>query len=195
MNEKKSKLNFVLIILLLIIYSCNNREHFKNKSLNSTSLKTTLKKENETKQSIWVGGTYTFGNDVEKGSVGTLLIYPLNSNSALFYIDLCKGPPSFNLGNLFGKMTIKNNIGLYYSNIYNDDMNCLLKFIFKGNQISIQTGEGQYDCGFGNAVSADRTYTLTNKSIPKYFVSAEADTIHFKGMTVEKYLNRFNFSK
>lgn len=185
----KSKWKFILIILLLEIYSCNNRENFKNDVKSSKSF---IKKENETKQPRYLGGTYSFGDDVEKGSVGTLLIYPLNSNSALFYIDLCKGPPSFNIGNLFGKMTIKNNIGLYDSNIYDDYLNCFLKFNFNGNQISIQTGEGQYDCGFGNAVSADRTYTLTNKTIPKYFVSPEADTIYFRDMTVEKYLNRFN---
>jgi hypothetical protein len=49
------------------------------------------------------GGTYSFGDNAEKGPVGHLSVYPESDSSLLFYLDVNKGAPSFNMGMLLGR--------------------------------------------------------------------------------------------
>ena len=188
----KYKLTFSCLIVLLTIYSCGSTDSGKNKMIDTKISQTADKQVTEPKSSLIIGGTYSFGDNVEKGSVGSVTVYPLTDNSALFFLDVCRGAPSYNLGQLFGQMTIKDNIGTYDSKKYGDDFNCLLKFEFKSNTLKVVTDEGHDDCGFGHAVYADHSYQLINNSIPKYFIDGHGDTTFFEGLTVEKYKHRFD---
>lgn len=185
-------LTFSYLITVLIICSCGNTSNDKNKTLDTTIPQDSLIQITKIKSSQNIGGTYSFGDNVEKGPVGSVIVYQMTDNSALFFLDVCQGAPSYNLGQLFGQMTIKDNIGIYDSKIDGDDFNCILKFKFTSKQIQVTTESGHDDCGFGGNVYADNVYKLIDKSIPKYFINGEGDTIQFKGLTVEKYEHRFD---
>ena len=187
----KYNLTISYFVTVLTICSCGNSGNGKNKSFDTTDSITTIEQKTEIIQTLNIGGTYSFGDNVEKGPVGSLIVYPLTDNSALFFLDICRGAPSYNLGQLFGEMIVKNNVGTYYSKNDDYNINCSLKFEFNSDQLKITTDEGRDKCDFGHAVYADNTYKLIDKSIPKYFVVGEGDTIMFKGLTVEKYAKRF----
>lgn len=136
-------------------------------------------------------GTYSFGDDIEKGAVGSVIIYPLSDSTVMFYLDICLGAPSYNLGQLFGQIEINNNIGIYSQFDEDSDrltFRCFLKFEFNSDELKITTEYG--DCGFGASVYADNTYKLVDKSLPKYFITGEGDTILFKGLTLEEFAHR-----
>ncbi len=190
--RNKYKLTFSYLIAVLAIFSCSNTDSGKNKLLDTTTPQTANKQTTELKSTLNIGGTYSFGDNVEKGPVGSVILYPLTDSSALFFLDVCRGAPSYNLGQLFGQMTIKNDIGIYDSRVDGDDFNCVLRFEFSSEQLKVTTDNGHDDCGFGHAVYADHTYRQLDKSIPQYFIDGQVDTTFFKGMTVEKYLHRFD---
>ena len=124
----KYNLTISYFVTVLTICSCGNSGNGKNKSFDTTDSITTIEQQTEIIQTLNIGGTYSFGDNVEKGPVGSLIVYPFTDNSALFFIDICSGAPSYNLGQLFGKMIIKNNVGTYYSKNDDYNINCLLKF-------------------------------------------------------------------
>jgi hypothetical protein len=181
----KHKLTFSYLISVLTICSCGNTNRGKSKTLNTITSQTADKQATELKS---IGGTYSFGYDVDKGgSRGYVLVYPLTDNSALFYLYGARGAPSYNQGQLFGQIIIKDNIGTYDSKIDDNDFNCILKFKFTPGKLEIVTEDGHDDCGFGGNVIVDHTYKLIDKSIPEYFIGMSADSIVFHGMTVKKY--------
>jgi hypothetical protein len=189
-----TKFNLTLsYLIVLTICSCGNTASSKNKTHNTTTSQTADKNTTGLKSTLNIAGTYSFGDDVEKGPIGSVIVYPLTDNSALFFLDVCRGAPSYNIGQMFGQMTIKANIGTYDSKVdEDDDLNCLLKFEFNSDELKVITVEGHDDCGFGHAVYADNTYKRIDKSIPKYFINGEGDTILFHGLTLEKYEHRFD---
>ncbi len=172
----------VIFILLFTVWlsACNNQA-------NEHKTDTPAVKQTTTK----VGGTYSFGEYPEKGAVGSLIVYPLTDSSALFYLNVCKGAPSYNQGQLLGKMIIKEHLGIYDSKVYDDDLNCILTFKFSSNQVELITENGHDLCGFGGNVYADYKYQLIDSAIPSYFINLEGDTISFEGLTIEKYKHRF----
>jgi hypothetical protein len=185
--QARGYLILIYIIPVLIISSCGKTNKIRKKD--NSPLRST--ETTKLKSHLSIGGTYTFGVDVENGPVGSVIIYPQTPTSALFFLDVCRGAPSYNLGQLFGQMTIKNNIGIYDSSTDDDDLKCILRFEFSPGQLIVTTDEKCDECGFGHAVYADNTYKLTDKSLPKYFIDGEGDTIYFKGLTIEKYRHMF----
>jgi len=185
-------LTFIFLIAILTISSCGKTNNSKIKKHDKTNLQTAEKQTKRLKSNLNIGGTYSFGDNVENGPVGSVIVYPQTPSSALFFLDICRGAPSYNLGQLFGRMTIKNNIGTYDSGNDGNDFKCVLRFEFSPGQLKVTTDERCDDCGFGHAVYADNTYKLIDKSIPKYFIDGEGDTIHFKGLTIEKYRHMFD---
>lgn len=183
----KCRLAFPCIIAFLAFYSCSNSEAGANKMPGKTTASQKDDKQTtELKSALHMGGRYSFGDNVEKGPVGSVIVYPLTDSSALFYLDVCRGAPSYNLGQLWGQLSIKDNVGTYDSKIEDDDLNCVLKFEFSTENLKVTTDEKHDDCGFGHAVYADNTYKLVDKSIPKYFINGEGDTILFKDLTIGK---------
>lgn len=170
----------------------NQHYEIQLKELNLSNVKLHDSLATQLKPALNIGGTYSFGDNVEKEAVGSVIVYPLTDSSALFFLDVCRGAPSYNLGQMFGQMTIKDNIGTYDSKIDGEDFNCILKFKFASQQLEVITENGHEDCSFGGNVYADNKYNLINKSIPKYFINGEGETILFHGLTVEKYEHRFD---
>ena len=74
-----------------------------------------LSQTNETLKTRKYAGIYSFGQDVEKMPVGNLTIYPETDSTILFYIDICRGAPSYNLGQHYGRLLIKNGRVIFYS--------------------------------------------------------------------------------
>jgi hypothetical protein len=182
-------LNAPIFIALLIMVSCDSP--YKNQPKKNETI-TIAKKPVDHISTPSLAGTYAFGDNIEKGPVGSVMIYPLLDNSVLFFLDICNGAPSYNLGQLFGQMTIKDNIGTYNANVNGGDFNCILKFKFTSEELIITTEPGHNDCGFGNNVFADHLYKHIQKTTPRHFINAEGDTILFNGLTVEKYNHRFD---
>jgi uncharacterized protein (TIGR02145 family) len=121
------------------------------------------------------GGTYSFGDE---GPSGTALIYPLTDSSALFYIDLSLGAPSYNSGSMSGQMAIKGSIGKYV--LKDEDFDCILNFKFSSQKLDITTESGHDNCGFGGNVYADNSYKQLDKPIPEYFIDIQGDTVFFE---------------
>jgi len=187
----KYKLIYSCLIAVLTIGNYSNADSGKSATSGTSPSQITQQQAIEFKSSLNIGGTYSYGDNVETGPVGSVIVYPLTDNSALFFLDVCRGAPSYNLGQLFGHMTIKNNIGTYDSQIDGDDFNCILKFKFASRQLEVITESGHGDCGFGGNVYADNEYELIDNSIPTYFIIGQGDTILFKDLIVEKYEHGF----
>src|SRR5258707_15733728 len=59
-------------------------------------------------------GTYSYGADIEKGRVGNISISPETDTTILFYVDVNRGAPSYNMGALYGRVKIINGRGTFF---------------------------------------------------------------------------------
>ena len=59
-----------------------------------------------------LAGTFSFSLGNDKAS-GTVLVYPETDNTILFYVDLNRGAPSYNMGSLFGRLKIEDDKGTF----------------------------------------------------------------------------------
>jgi hypothetical protein len=109
-----------------------------------------------------LAGTFSFSLGNDKAS-GTVLVYPETDNTILFYVDLNRGAPSYNMGSLFGRLKIED------------------------NTLTIATIEKSYDCGFGHGVTVDGTYKRKSTRVPESFETAEGIKYSFKTTTPENY--------
>lgn len=132
-------------------------------------------------------GEYSFGTDIEKGRVGTIYIYPETDNTILFYIDLNRGAPSYNMGSLYGRVKITNNIGIFYTKFDYADNGCKWSFTFTQNSLTIKTFDNEYECGFGHAVYADGTFKRKTTKIKNSFKNSEGTEIYFNKTKPEEY--------
>jgi hypothetical protein len=149
--------------------------------VNGTVIHFTYRGETKSNASVKiVGGTYSFEIVAGSDMSGSLLVYPLNNNAALFYLCIFRSAPSYNSGELWGEMTIENNVGIYKFD--DENGNCLLTFKFSAGQVEITTDEKCNNCGFGHGVYADHIYKLINKSIPEYYINRQDDTVRFKDL-------------
>lgn len=148
---------------------------------------------NEEKQILTaydIAGTYEFGSDQENESVGLLKVYPLSSNKALFYVRVCIGPPAYNLGDIFGEISSKENNGEFYLDESNTPYDCKFKFNFTNKEVKIIT---ENDCSFGgNGVSVDYTFFKKNNRIPSNFTDYNDITFLFDEVDVKSYYSRFD---
>lgn len=58
---------------------------------------------------------------------------------------------------------------------------------FNQNKLTIESVNGQYDCGFGQAVYADETFTRKKQQIVEYFNSGESRKVYFAQTSPEAY--------
>lgn len=188
--SKKYILTLVSSFALSALFSCDDKNSNKKSTNDSTVVNMNEKNTTESSTSDIIGGTYKFGGETDQSAVGSIIVYPLSSQSAMFYLEVNKGGPSFNMGIMLGEMKLNGNVGTYDAKQSGDEFNCKLTFKFSNKQVVVATEDGHGECGFGNAVYADNTYKLTDAAVPTYFVNMEGDTILFKGLTAEKYRNR-----
>jgi hypothetical protein len=131
-------------------------------------------------------GEYSYGKDIEKG-IGTIYLYPETKNTILFYIELHRGAPSYNMGSLYGRVKIINNKGIFYTKFDYADNGCKWDFTFTKNSLTIKTFDNEYECGFGNAVFADGTFKKRTNKIKNSFIDLEGTKIYFAKTKPEDY--------
>jgi hypothetical protein len=132
-------------------------------------------------------GTYCFGTNIEKGSVGTIFIYPEADSTILFYIYINRGAPSYNMGSLYGRLKIVNDTGTFFNKFDFSDNGCKLTFKFSKRSLTIITDDNHYECGFGHAVFADGYFKQISGKILDYFENDEGTRVYFKTTTPEDY--------
>ncbi|MFH2095694.1 MAG: hypothetical protein ABIJ16_08320 [Bacteroidota bacterium] len=105
----------------------------------------------------------------------------------LFYLDVNRGAPSYNMGFMYGRITIKNDSGTFYKKYEYCDNACQWQMTFTKKSLVISTVDYQYDCGFGNAVYADGEFKRKSSDIPEFFESPESTKIFFRDTKPEDY--------
>lgn len=163
--------NLLSLLIAIQFASCTSSQK-SNSSLDSIQY-------TEQSKTAALAGTYYYGGDPEKGPMGNIMIYPKDDTTVLFNIDLNIGPPSYNSGQLFDTLIVKNNQAIYVNNKDGSDNGCKWQVNFLGDSITIKTLDNAYDCGFGGNVSADGSYSVSDHQIPKYFITMEGDTTYF----------------
>lgn len=132
-------------------------------------------------------GIYNYGSGGGKGAVGSIVIYPETDTTVLFYIDLNKGKPSFNMGSLYGRVIVNKEKGTFRTTFEQEDKGCEWSFNFAKNSLSIKTIFGSANCGFGNAVYADGKFKKRSNRIVQYFENMEGDKVYFWKTKPEDY--------
>jgi len=132
-----------------------------------------------------IGGTYSFG-DINTGPAGSLKIKPINADVAMFFLDVNKGKPSYNMAQLAGQMVINGSVGTYNQKVDANGLNCELTFKFSKEGVEVLTNSQRNYCGFGANVQVSNIYHLTDEQIPEYYVTAEGDTVLFERIKVKE---------
>jgi hypothetical protein len=147
--EKKS-----LIVLITIMIWTSFVGQTNNKNVTSIhNLKTSK-----------YAGVYQYGISPEKGPTGMITIYPESDDTILFFLDISRGAPSYNMGNMYDRVKIKSGKGVYFNKFEDYDNNCKFSFIFSNNTLVIKTIDNSMDCGFGGNVFADGKYKKTSSA-------------------------------
>ena len=131
------------------------------------------------KSSIFAG-KYSYGKDIEKGRVGFVTVYPETDSTILFYLDVNRGAPSYNMGALYGRIKLQGSKGMYSSMLDSLEMGCEFTVEFKSDSLIIKTSEKKDDCGLGYGVYADGRFKRKSSSTPEYFIDATGDKVYFK---------------
>ncbi len=142
----------------------------------------------QTLKTVKYAGVYSFGKNVETGPVGSVTIYPESDTTVLFYIDICRGAPSYNLGQLYGRLKMKNGKATFYTKETLDKKGCKWIITISDSLLTIRTLDKCDECNFGANVYADNQYTRKERKIPIYFVDGHNHKIYFNKTSPENYL-------
>jgi hypothetical protein len=172
------KINLLIFICFILVFlSCSNNESEKEKQILTA---------------YDIAGTYEFGSDPEKGAVGSLQVYPLSKEKALFFISVCIGAPSYNLGDIFGEIKCLGDDCEFYFDGSNTPFDCKFKFKFMEDRVKIDT-ENEFNCQFGgNGVSVNYTFYKKSSKIPSKFTNNTDETFLFEEIDVKTYYGRNN---
>ncbi|MDB5271854.1 MAG: hypothetical protein JWO58_221 [Chitinophagaceae bacterium] len=132
-------------------------------------------------------GVYSYGKHIEKERTGSIIIYPETDSTILFYIDLNRGAPSYNMGTLYGRAVMKDGRGLFYEKYNYSDSGCQWGFVFERNTLLLSTINNQYECGFGFGVFSDGIYKRHATTVIPYFESMEGERIFFNETKPETF--------
>jgi hypothetical protein len=130
-------------------------------------------------------GVYRYGDGNDRS--GTVTVYPESDSTVLFYLDVNRGAPSYNMGMLYGRLTIRDSKGTYRNRFDYSDNGCELGFVFGRKELTVTTLNDQGDCGFGFAVYADGTFRRSSSRYPEYFVNAEGTKVWFRSTSPESH--------
>lgn len=168
MNNRKTL--FLVFFLALITSSCKQKSKVTSMSQTQTDTLSTQ---------LTYGGTYTFGGNSEGAPNGIAYIYPENDSTLLFYLNISKGAPSYNCGEIDGRITVKDGRATFRQDFDYGDNDCLLYFEFTYNAVTIIEDEKDCQCGFGSGVYINDIFQRTNSEIPQYYTTLSNDTIFF----------------
>ena len=173
--------NLLLITLTLsIAFAGFNCQSKTNKRLTSAD---------KVKSSKYAG-TYRFGSygdPTQTGPGGQVIIYALSDDSVLFYLDVSRGAPSYNMGSLYNRLTVGSDKCVFNKKLDYCESPCKLEFVFKDSILTVSTLENGYDCGFGGNVIADGVYKKVDSNQPEYFENAHGKKVYFEKTPPELY--------
>jgi len=177
------------ILPLLVLFSCAKTKTDETSVSDTTKTDTVVNTpvaatNNDTATDY--AGVYEYGKDMEKEPVGQLTLYKQTADTYLFYLDVNRGAPSYNMGSVYGKLTVKDGKATYNNQSDYADKPCKLDFAFTGNTIKVTSG-ADIDCGFGNGVYADGDFNKTKSTAPDFFINGEGTKIYFNKTTPEDY--------
>lgn len=132
-------------------------------------------------------GTYDYGGDPNRHRSGSMIVYPETDSTILFYVDLISGPPSYSLGELYGRIRITNDSGTFNANFDSSESGCKWRLKFSKNAVRIKTLDLHYDCHFGHDVYADGVFKRKSRKIPISFDDQSGKTIYFKKVKPKEY--------
>jgi hypothetical protein len=121
------------------------------------------------------GGIYSFGTIPEEGPTGKIYVYPNSDSTLLFFLELQRGAPSYNLGEMVGEMKIMEP-GMAEFTRNGGGCNCNFRIFFKGDSLIIRTINDAYKCGFGCCVYTDGNYKRIQKETPKFYLFYDEKT-------------------
>ncbi len=131
------------------------------------------------------GGVYSWESKETKDRGGVVYVYPESNTTILFFMGLNRGAPSYNMGELYGKMNVTNGTGVFFNSAY-PGSDCKFRFTFSVNKLLVKTVVDKYDCLFGAGVSADGEFTRTSTKIPEYF-EGYSGKVYFKSTKPDQY--------
>lgn len=134
-----------------------------------------------------LGGVFEYGRNIEKGAIGLISVYPETDSTILFFVDVNRGTPSYNMGNLYGRLKVKSGTGVFNKNIGATEKTCKLEFKFENNILRVSTIEDNDSCEFGYGVMADGTYKRKSKKIPLHFIDATGEKYYFNETNPDKW--------
>lgn len=109
-------------------------------------------------------GTWERGNP-EKG--GGILRIIEEAGETRFQLELWRGAPSYNMGWLEGKLSVKDAKASFVKR--EADWICQIDFVFDGTKATLRQVEGTgAGCGFGHAVSADGVFIRKSRKRPEF---------------------------
>ena len=132
-------------------------------------------------------GIYSYGKDIEKERIGNIVIYPETDSTILFYIDLNRGAPSYNMGSLYGRVIIKNGKGVFFTKKKHEEGACKWSFEFTKKSLTIKTLQSNFDCAMGHGVYADGVYELFSNKLVDYFEDQEGRKTYYSKTKPEAY--------
>ncbi len=141
-------------------------------------------KREESFKTAQYAGKYSYGEGAEYG-MGEVIVYPESDTTVLFYIQLIVGEPSYNMGDLYGRITLIDGKGVFERKSSYSDEGCKWTMTFADNKLVIEILDEQYECGFGYGVYADGEYTRKSNAIPEYFIDFTDTKHYFKNLETE----------
>ncbi|HPH46654.1 MAG TPA: hypothetical protein PLJ60_03980 [Chryseolinea sp.] len=161
---------FIIVLLLPCLSSHAQVSHYNSSKLLTSKYE----------------GVYSYEKKTEKIG-GIVIIYPETDSTVLFYIDVIHGPPSYNMGALYGRLKIKNNNGIFFTKHGHSSSACKWSFEFSNHNLVVKTMDDQNECGFGNGVFADGDFNRIPDKKLDYFLNGEAKRVYFKDTKPEDY--------
>lgn len=130
-------------------------------------------------------GVYTFGDSIEGAAEGTVYISQENDSSLLFYLYVNKGAPSYNCGEMDGRITVKGRKGTFRTRLGYSDADCVLYFEFNDSTVTINQDGNDCKCGFGNGVYVEDTFNRSTSETPAFYTTLSNDTISFSELQAQ----------
>jgi hypothetical protein len=97
-------------------------------------------------------------SELNQGANGILILYKIDTNQYKFWLNVSRGWPSFNYGELDGLLNVQINKALFFNKIAFGEKSCGVQFIFLKNTIDVKEVDTARNCGFGAFVYADGKY-------------------------------------
>lgn len=121
------------------------------------------------------------GDIVSSGPAGSVIVYPADDTTIVFYLDKNRGAPSYNMGQTYGGALLKDgSTNIFRYDNSDVDYPCVFDLSFGSTSLTITTVGGAYEgCGFGNGIIADGEYPKKTSTIPEIYTDGQGDTHYF----------------